>query len=84
MNVVGTAIITLDTVVKLVVGSLVAGISVTLSFSLLIYCADRASTLRREDRRELAALYQAGAVVAVLAVAGLIAYGFVLMASKPK
>jgi hypothetical protein len=84
MNLIGTAIITLDTVVKLVVGSLVAGISVTLSFSLLIYCADRASTLRREDRRELAVLYQAGSVLAVLAVAGLIAFGFVLMASKPK
>jgi hypothetical protein len=62
----------------------VAGISVTLSFSLLIYCADRASTLRREDRRHLAVLYQAGSVLAVLAVVGLIAYGFILMVSKPK
>jgi hypothetical protein len=84
MNVIGTAVITLDTVVKLVVGALVAGLSVTLSFSLIIYFTDRSAVSRRGGQREKAILYQVGAGLAVLAVAGLIAYGFILMASKPK
>lgn len=84
MTLTAASTITLDTVVKLVVGALAAGLSVTLSFSLLIYCADRASVLRRDGRRDRALLFQVGAGLAVLAVAALIAYGFILMVSKPK
>jgi len=84
MRIFATPIITGDTVVKLVVGALVAGLGVTLAFSLLIYCADRASSLRREDRRSAAAVYQAASVLALLAVAALVAYGLILMVSKPK
>ena len=84
MSIIGTAIITWDTVLKLVVGALVAGVGVSLTFSLLLYCADRAAVLRREDRRTAAVLFQAGSVLALLAVAGLVAYGLILMASKPK
>lgn len=77
-------IITTDTLIKLVAGSLVAGLGVMVSFSLLIYCADRATTLRRADRRGQAFLFQAASALAVLAVAGLVAYGLILTVSKPK
>lgn len=84
MRILAAPIITGDTLWKLIVGALVAGLSVTLAFSLLIYCADRAATLRREDRRREAVLFQAGSVLALLAVAALVAYGLVLMAAKHK
>ena len=84
MRIFAAPIITGDTVVKLVVGALVAGLGVTLAFSLLIYCADRAASLRREERRSAAAMYQAASVLALLAVAALVAYGLILMVSKPK
>jgi len=84
MRIFAAPIITGDTVVKLVVGALVAGLGVTLAFSLLIYCADRAASLRREERRSAAAVYQAASVLALLAVAALVAYGLILMVSKPK
>lgn len=84
MSVIASAIITGDTVLKLIVGALVAGVGVTVSFSVLIYCADRAGALRRDERRTAALVFQAGSVLAFLVVAGLVAYGLVLMASKPK
>jgi uncharacterized PurR-regulated membrane protein YhhQ (DUF165 family) len=84
MRLFAAPIITGDTLWKLIVGALVAGLGVTLAFSLLIYCADRASTMRRQDRQGAAAAFQVASVLALLAVAGLVAYGLVLMASKPK
>ncbi len=84
MIVLGASIITVDTLVKLVVGALVAGLTVTISFSLLVYCADRASVLRRDGQRERALLFQAGVALAALAMTALIVYGFILMVNKPK
>ena len=84
MRILASPVITGDTLWKLVVGALVAGLGVTLAFSFLIYTADRASTLRREDRRGAAALFQVASVLSLLAVAALVAYGLILMASKPK
>jgi hypothetical protein len=84
MRILAAPIITGDTVWKLIVGALVAGLGVTLSFSLLIYCGDRAAILRREDRRGAATLFQAASVLALLGVIALVAYGLILMASKPK
>jgi hypothetical protein len=84
MRILAAPIITADTLVKLIVGALVAGLGVTVTFSLLLYCADRASTLRRQDRRGAAALFQTASVLAMLGVAALVAYGLVLMISKPK
>ena len=84
MTIFAAPIISGSTVLKLIVGALVAGLGVTLSFSLLIYCADRASTLRRDDRRGASLLFQAASVLAVLAVAGIVAYGLILTVSKPK
>jgi hypothetical protein len=84
MRILAAPIITGDTLWKLIVGALVAGLGVTVAFSLLIYCADRASTLRREERRGAAAVFQAASVLALLGVAAMVAYGLILMASKPK
>jgi hypothetical protein len=84
MRLLAAPIISGDTLWKLVVGAVVAGLGITLAFSLLIYTADRASTLRREDRRGAAALFQAASVLALLGVAALVVYGLILMASKPK
>jgi hypothetical protein len=77
-------IITGSTLLKLVAAALVAGVGVTLSFSLLIYFADRASELRRGDRRTAAAACQAASVLALLGVCAIVAYGLVLTISKPK
>jgi hypothetical protein len=73
-----------STLLRLVVGALLAGLGVTLAFSLLIYCADRAITSRREQRSTQAFLFQAASVLALVAVGGLIAYGLILTVSKPK
>jgi hypothetical protein len=69
---------------KLVVGSVVAGLGVALAFSLVIYCADRAITFRRSDQRVAAALFQAASVLALMVIFALIAYGLILAISKPK
>jgi hypothetical protein len=77
-------IITGSTLLKLVVGALVAGIGVMLAFSLLVYTADRATELRQLNRRGSALLFQLGAGLALLAVAAIVAYGLILTVSKPK
>lgn len=84
MTIFAAPIITGSTLAKLVVGALVAGLSVTLAFSLLIYFADQAGLMRRSDRRGAALLFQAAAALALLAVGALVAYGLILMAAKPK
>lgn len=84
MKILAAPIITGDTLWKLVVGALVAGLGVSLTFSVLIYCTDRAATMRRADRRGAAALFQVASVLALLGVLALVAYGLILMASKPK
>lgn len=84
MNGVGGTIIAGSTLLKLVVGALVAGIGVTVAFSLLILFADRASALRRSDQRAASILFQVASVLALAAVLGIVAYGLILTVSKPK
>ena len=84
MNIIASSAISGSTLLKVVVGALVAGVGITVTFSLLIYCMDRAATLRRGDRRAAALAFQAASVLAFLAVGGLVAYGLILMVSKPK
>jgi hypothetical protein len=84
MRVLASTIITGSTLLRLVVGALVAGVGVTLSFSLLLYFADRAAVLRRGDRRTAAILFQAASVLALLGVGAIVAYGLILTISKPK
>jgi hypothetical protein len=77
-------IITGSTLLKLVVSALAAGLGVTIAFSALIYCAERAAALRRADQRGAALMYQAASLVSLALVLGLIAYGLILTTSKPK
>lgn len=84
MSAIAGTIVTGSTLLKLVVGAFVAGLGVTVAFSLLIVCADRASALRRSDQRAAAVAYQAASVLALLVVLAIVAYGLVLTVSKPK
>lgn len=77
-------IITGSTLLKLVVGALIAGLGVTTAVSLLIFCVDRATTLRRSDRQAAALLFQAASVLSLAAVLAIVAYGLILTVSKPK
>jgi hypothetical protein len=65
-------------------GGLVAGIGVTVAFSTVIYCADRASELHRAHRESAAAAMTAAGLVALAACLGLVVYGLVLVTSKGK
>jgi hypothetical protein len=82
MTVLGAATLNVGTLVNVVVSSLVAGIGVTVAFSTVIYCADRASELRRDQRGGAAAALTAAGVVALAACVALVAYGLVLVTSK--
>jgi nitric oxide reductase large subunit len=81
---VASTIITGATLLKLILGALAAGLGVTLAFSLLIYCAEHATAMRRDHRGPAALLYQAASVLALTVVVGIVAYGFILMTSKSK
>jgi len=69
---------------NVVVSALVAGIGVTVAFSAVIYCVDRASELRRDQRSGAAAAMSAGGLVALAACLALVVYGLILMTSKGK
>jgi len=84
MNAVLGTIITGSTLLKLVVGALVAGVGVTVAFSLLIFCVDRASAMRRADQPTMALIFQAASVLALATVFAIIAFGLILTISKPK
>lgn len=78
------SIITASTLAKLVVGALVAGLGVTVAFSLLIYCADRATEARRGSQTTAARLFLAGSALALAACLAIVAYGLILTTTKPK
>lgn len=84
MSAITGTIITGSTLLKLVVGALVAGVGVTVAFSLLIFWADRAATLRRSDRRVAGAAFQVASVLAMAGIVAIVAYGLILTVSKPK
>jgi hypothetical protein len=84
MSVLAATALTLRTLLNLVVSALAAGIGVTVAFSAVIYCADRASELRRAQRSGAAAALSAGGLVALAACVALVVYGLVLVTSKGK
>jgi hypothetical protein len=79
---VAAAALTVGTLVKVVVSAVAAGIGVTVAFSTVIYCADRASELRRDHRSAPAAALSVVGLVALAACIGLIVYALVLVTSK--
>ena len=82
MNVLGAASLTAGMLLNVVISALAAGIGVTVAFSTVIYCADRASELRRDHRGGAAAAMTVGGVVALAACVALVVYGLVLITSK--
>lgn len=84
MSAIASAIITGSTLLKLVVGAVVAGLGVTVAFSLLIICAERAISFRRSDQRLAGFAFQAASVLALGLVLAIVAYGLILTVSKPK
>lgn len=77
-------LLTLRTLLDLVLSALAAGIGVTVAFSAVIYCVDRASELRRARRGGAAAAMSAGGVLALAACVALVVYGLILVTAKGK
>jgi MFS family permease len=84
MNVVGAAALTPGTLLNVVVSAVGAGIGVTLAFSAVIYCADRASEMHRDHRGAAAAALTVAGLVALAACLALVVYGLILVTSKGK
>jgi hypothetical protein len=82
MIVTTAATLSAGTLLKVVISSVAAGLGVTVAFSTVIYCADRASELRRDHRGGAAAALSVAGLVALAACVGLIVYGLVLVTSK--
>jgi hypothetical protein len=82
MTVLGAATLTAGMLVNVVISALAAGLGVTVAFSTVIYCADRASELRRDHRGGAAAAMTAAGVAALASCLALVVYGLVLITSK--
>jgi hypothetical protein len=65
-----------------IVGSLVAGIGVTLAFSIAVFGAARSIELGRDGHGATAAAFGALAAVALVAVGGAVVLGVIVMTSK--
>jgi hypothetical protein len=81
---IAAAALTARTLLGVVVSSLAAGIGVTVAFSTVIYCADRAAELRRDRRTGAAWAMTAAGVVALAACLALVVYGLILVISRGK
>jgi hypothetical protein len=84
MTAIAATVISGSTLLKVVGYALVAGLGVMGAFSALIYCVERAQTMRRTDRRGAAAMFQAGSTLATATVLAIVVYGLILLTSKPK
>jgi hypothetical protein len=84
MTVLAATGLTWRTLLNLVVSALAAGIGVTVAFSAVIYCVDRASKLRRAQRGGAAAVVSAGGLLALAACVALVVYGLILVTAKGK
>ncbi len=76
------AIVNFSTLARVIEGSLVAGIGITVVFSLAIWGATRASDAARNERPGLAVMHAAIATVALAAVASSVVYGITILTTK--
>jgi hypothetical protein len=76
------AVVDLDVLWRLILGSVAGGVGVTLAFSLVIYGATRFVDLRRADHPLLAGAFGLMAVLALAAVAAGTIYGISILADK--
>ena len=79
---IAAAALTAGTLLGVVVSAVAAGIGVTVAFSTVIYCADRADELRRERRAGAAWAMSLAGVLALAACLALVVYGLILVVSK--
>jgi hypothetical protein len=79
--VIGLTVETTD-LLETVAGSLVAGVGVTFAFSVLILGAVRSADFRREDRPVMATAAAGLAMLGLVAVAGAIVLGIIVMTAK--
>ena len=78
------AALSAGTLLGVIVSAIAAGLGVTVSFSTVIYCADRADELRRERRAGAAWAMSVAGVLALVACLALVVYGLMLVVSKGK
>ncbi len=79
---ISASIVSFSTLGKVIEGSLVAGVGITIVFSLVIWGASRANDYARSEHRGLALVHGAIAIVALTAVAASVVYGFTILTSK--
>jgi len=84
MTVLAAAALTVGTLLNVVISAVAAGIGITVVFSTVIYCVDRASELRRDQRGGAAAAMTIAGMLALAACLGLVVYGLILVTSKGK
>jgi len=65
-----------------VIASLIAGVGVTATFSILILAAARSAELRRDDRPLPAAAFGVVVAIAFAVTAAAIVFGIIVMTSK--
>jgi hypothetical protein len=80
--VITAAVVNTHLLVRMLYTSLVAGIGVSLVFSVAVLGMVRAGDMRREQRPVAAASYAALGAVGVALTAALIVYGLILLARK--
>jgi len=78
------AALSAGTLLGVIVSAIAAGLGVTVAFSTVIYCADRADELRRERRAGAAWAISVAGVLALVACLALVVYGLMLVVSKGK
>lgn len=78
------AALTAGTMLGVIVSAVAAGLGVTVAFSTVIYCADRADELRRERRAGAAWAMSVAGVIALAACLALVVFGLILVVSKGK
>jgi hypothetical protein len=81
MRLLGTIVDT-SALAKVIVGSLVAGIGVTIAFSFAILGSTRFADMRRDERTLEAAVFAGIALVGAAACVGAVVFGIVVMTSK--
>ena len=82
MTLVAASTLSLGTLLTVVVSGLVAGTGVTVAFSSVIYCADRAGELRRARRSGAAWAMTAAGLLSLAVCLALVVYGLTLVVSK--
>jgi hypothetical protein len=82
--VLAAASLTPGTFGAIVAGALAAGVGVTLAFCGLLFCLDRRAELRRAGRLVASRVLAVGSGLFLGICLGLVAFGLLLVTSKPK